>query len=78
MDVKENVRRAIEVMTAWSSESDPDFAWSRLVENVGEPHGELMLLMGFVNLAGELGIRLERATGQDLRSHLRDIARKYV
>lgn len=79
MDVRENVRRAIDVMTAWSSDSGPDFAWSRLVENVtDEPDGEIMLLMGFVNLAGELGIRLEKATGQDVRSHLQDIARKYV
>lgn len=36
-----------------------------------------MLLMGFVNLAGELGIKLERATGQAMRSHLQDIALKY-
>ena len=43
-----------------------------------EPDGDLMLLLGFVNLAGELGIRLEKATGQDVRSHLQDIARKYV
>ena len=79
MDVSENVRRAIDVMTAWTSDGGPDFTWSRLVENVlDEPDGDLMLLLGFVNLAGELGIRLEKATGQDVRSHLQDIARKYV
>ena len=79
MDARENVRRAIDVMTAWSSGSGPDFAWTRLVENVvEEPDGDIMLLMGFVSLAGELGIRLEKATGQDVRSHLQDIARKYV
>lgn len=79
MDLRENVRRAIDVMTAWSSNSGHEFTWSRLVENVvDEPDGDMMLLMGFVNLAGELGIRLERATGQDVGSHLRDIARKYV
>jgi hypothetical protein len=43
-----------------------------------EPDGDLMLLLGFVNLAGELGIRPEKATGQDVRSHLQGIARKYV
>ncbi len=79
MDVRENVRRAIEVMTAWTSDSGNEFAWSRLVENVtNEPDGEIMLLMGFVNLAGELGIKLEKATGQDVRSHLQDIALKYL
>lgn len=79
MDVRENVRRAIEVMTAWTSDSGNEFAWSRLVENViNEPDGELMLLMGFVNLAGELGIKLERATGQGMRAHLQDIALKYL
>ncbi len=66
-------------MTAWSSDSDPDFTWSRLVDNVlDEPDGDMMLLMGFVNLAGELGIRLEKATGRDVRAHLQDIARKYL
>lgn len=79
MDVRENVRRAIDVMTAWSSDGGPEFTWSRLVENVlDQPDGDLMLLMGFVNLAGELVVRLEKATGQDVQSHLQDIARKYL
>ncbi|BBY40752.1 hypothetical protein MMAN_48860 [Mycobacterium mantenii] len=79
MDVRENVRRAIDVVTAWSSDSGHEFTWNRLVENViDDPDGDIMLLMGFVNLAGELGIRLEKATGQNVRSHLQDIARKYV
>ncbi|OBH38415.1 hypothetical protein U8D42_25425 [Mycobacterium europaeum] len=79
MDVRENVRRAIEVMTAWTSDSGNEFAWNRLVENVtNEPDGEIMLLMGFVNLAGELGIKLEKATGQTMRTHLQDIALKYL
>jgi hypothetical protein len=79
MDVRENVRRAIDVMTAWTSDSGNEFAWNRLVENViDEPDGEIMLLMGFVNLAGELGIKLEKATGQKMRAHLQDIALKYL
>ncbi len=79
MDVRENVRRAIDVMTAWTSNSGDEFTWSRLVENVtNEPDGDIMLLMGFVNLAGELGIKLEKATGKDMRRHLQDIALKYL
>ncbi|MFZ1175240.1 MAG: hypothetical protein WAO15_02995 [Mycobacterium sp.] len=79
MDVRENVRRAIDVMTAWTSNSGDEFTWSRLVENVtNEPDGDIMLLMGFVNLAGELGIKLEQATGKDMRRHLQDIALKYL
>ncbi|HEX5253754.1 MAG TPA: hypothetical protein VFW69_07745 [Mycobacterium sp.] len=45
---------------------------------LNEPDADLMLLMGFVNLAGERGIRLAKAAGQGVRSHLREIARKYV
>lgn len=78
MDVRENVRRAIDVMTAWTAESGYEFTWSRLVENLtGEPDGDIMLLMGFVNLAGELGLKLEKATGRDMSRHLQDIALKY-
>lgn len=79
MDVRENVRRAIDVMTAWTSDGGNEFAWSRLVENViDEPDGDILLLMGFVNLAGELGIKLEKATGKEMRWHLQDIALKYL
>jgi hypothetical protein len=79
MDARENVRRAIDVMTAWTSDSGDDFTWSRLVQNVTDgPDADTMLLMGFVNLAGELGIRLEKATGQDLLWHLQEIAMRYL
>jgi hypothetical protein len=79
MDVRENVRRAIDVMTAWTSDGGNEFAWSRLVENViDEPDGDILLLMGFVNLAGELGIKLEKVTGKEMRWHLQDIALKYL
>lgn len=78
MDVRENVRRAIDVMTAWTAETGYEFAWSRLVENLtDDPDGDIMLLMGFVNLAGELAMKLERTTGREMRCHLQDIALKY-
>ena len=79
MDVRENVRRAIDVMTAWTSDSGDEFTWGRLVQNVTDgPEGDLLLLMGFVHLAGEFGIRLEKATGKDLQWHLQEIALKYL
>jgi hypothetical protein len=75
MDEKEYVRGAIDVMTAWTLDSGYEFTWSRFVGyTTDEPDGALKLLMGFVILAGELLIKLEKVTGTDARSHLQEIA----
>jgi hypothetical protein len=77
-DKNEFTRRAIDVMTAWTTEpSGGDFTRSRLVERVTEePDGAIKLIFGLITLAGWLLVRLEDATGQDMQSHLQDIARK--
>lgn len=66
--VRDNVRRAIEVMTAWTVDPDKQFTWSRFVQNVTEePDGAVQMLMGFVTLGGELLVGLEKATGNKSR-----------
>ena len=51
--VRDNVRRAIEVMTAWTVDPDKQFTWSRFIQNVTEePDGAIQMLMGFVTLGG--------------------------
>jgi len=77
--IRENVRRAIEVMTAWAVDPDKQFTWSRFVENVTEePDGAIQMLMGFVTLGGELLVGLQKATGRDASWHLQQVASKYV
>jgi hypothetical protein len=77
--VRENVRRAIEVMTAWTGDPGNQFTWSRFVQNVtDEPDGAMKLLMGFVTLGGELLVGLEKATGKEGSWHLEQVAAKYV
>jgi hypothetical protein len=52
--VRDNVRRAIEVMTAWTVDPGKQFTWSRFVQNVTEePDGAIQTLMGFVTLGGD-------------------------
>ena len=44
--VRDNVRRAIEVMTAWTVDPDKQFTWSRFIQNVTEePDGAIQMLM---------------------------------
>jgi hypothetical protein len=75
----DNVRRAIEVMTAWTVDPDKQFTWSRFVQNVTEePDGAIQMLMGFVTLGGELLVGLEKATGSTAPWHLQQIAAKYA
>jgi hypothetical protein len=77
--VRDNVRRAIEVMTAWTVDPDKQFTWSRFVQNVTEePDGAIQMLMGFVTLGGELLVGLEKATGSTAPWHLQQIAAKYA
>lgn len=77
--VRDNVRRTIEVMTAWTVDPDKQFTWSRFVQNVTEePDGAVQMLMGFVTLGGELLVGLEKATGNTAPWHLQQIAAKYA
>jgi hypothetical protein len=77
--VRDNVRRAIEIMTAWTGDPGKQFTWSRFVQNVtDEPDGAITLLMGFVTLGGELLVGLEKATGRGAAWHLQQVAAKYA
>lgn len=78
MDKKENLRRAIDIMTAWTTDPDSlSFTGDRVKENISDgPDGEMMLMFGLISLAGTLLVRLETATGKDMQWHLQDIARK--
>lgn len=73
---KDDLARAIDVMTAWSDEPNGgDFAWQRMVERAtDEPNGDIKLVIGLVTLAGWLLVRLEEATKKDIRTHLQEIA----
>jgi hypothetical protein len=86
----EQLRRAVDVMTAWTADpDDAEFAISRATEYMSEgPEGYQALLAGFVGLSGWLLIRLARAegaSGQDtqathdaMRAILQDIARRSI
>lgn len=81
MDPYDNTRKAIDVMTAWATDNpnETDFSMERLREYVSEgPDGEAELMLGLVNLAGYVLIRLEVASGQTMQWHLQDIARKLI
>lgn len=77
MNQYDNLRRAIDVMTAWATDepNSAKFSGERLGEYVGEgPDGEMQLMFGLVSLAGYLLVRLEERTGVSMQSHLQDIA----
>ncbi|TPW98031.1 hypothetical protein [Mycolicibacterium fortuitum] len=84
MDKRDNLRRAIDVMTAWATgdQDDTSFSGERLLEYIAEGpdedghDGEMKLLYGLLNLAGTLLVRLEATTGETMQWHLQDIARK--
>lgn len=71
-------------MTAWATDNPDDarFSNERLMEYVAEgpdehgTDGEMKLMLGLLNLAGWLLVRLENETGKSMQWHLQDIARK--
>ena len=75
----DNLRRAIDVMTAWATDNPDttDFSKDRVLKYVAEgPDGEVRLMAGMISLAGYLLVRLEEASGKPMQWHLQDIARK--
>lgn len=84
MDKNDNTRRAIDVMTEWATGNPNDTAAAnqRVLAHVteaadeGGADGEMKLLMGLLNLAGTLLVRLEAETGKSMQWHLQDIALK--
>ncbi|ALI24933.1 hypothetical protein [Mycolicibacterium fortuitum] len=84
MDPNDTLRRAIDVMTAWATDNpdDTSFSGDRFMEYVSEGpdengvDGEMKLMVGLQNLAGQLLVRLEQETGRSMQWHLQDIARK--
>ena len=75
----ENMRKAIDVMTAWATD-DPNstkFSVERAASYASEaPDGETQLLIGLINLSGNLLVRLEHETNKSMQWHLQDIAAK--
>jgi hypothetical protein len=84
IDKDEGIRKAIDVMTAWTFEQDrTDFAGSRVTEYLGEPDGGFEFLMGLLSLSGWLLLRAAKAEGEsgnatpeEMRAVLQDIARR--
>jgi len=70
-------RRAIDVMTAWSEQSDGNkFAADRVAAYVGaEADGAMTLTVGFINLSAILLLQLQAVTGCDIREILQDAAK---
>lgn len=73
----DNTRKAIDVMTAWATDNpdSTEFSGQRVVEYVHDG-AEAELLMGLINLAGNLLVKLEASTGKSMQWHLQDIAQK--
>ena len=78
MHKSDDLGRAIDVMTAWTTfPDDATFRGKRLAGYISnEPDSERNLLLGMVSLAGALLTKLETVTGDDMRSHLQEIARQ--
>jgi hypothetical protein len=82
MEESDNLRRAIDVMTAWATDPENFDVGTRLAAYVREgpaaagADGEMKLMFGLIGLAGHLLARLEKATGESKQSQLQDIALK--
>jgi hypothetical protein len=79
----EHVLQAIDVLTAWTTESDStDFAMSRAEQYVGEPDGERKLRNGLITLVGLLLVQVTKEAGSDtatpeqMRAVLQEIAKR--
>jgi hypothetical protein len=70
-------RQAIDVMTAWSVDTDDEFFLASRVAAYAcaEPAGAMKLTVGFINLAAILLLQLQEASGADTRTILQDAAR---
>ena len=78
MDESDDLSRAIDVMTAWTTFSDDStFRGKRLAGYItNEPDSAMNLVFGLVTLAGALLTKLEAVTGEEMRTHLQEIVRK--
>ncbi len=82
MEKSDNIRRAIDVMTAWATDPTNFNAGERLGEYIREgpdehgADGEMKLMFGLITLAGTLLVKLENVTGTSMQEQLQDIALK--
>jgi hypothetical protein len=77
MSEYENVRKAIDVMTAWATDNpnETGFSMDRLTEYVSEgPESEAGLMMGLISFAGYALTKLEKESGKPMQWHIQDIA----
>jgi hypothetical protein len=78
-DTRENLSRAIAVMTAWQSGSGLEhqqFTAQTANDMMDAGDGPLELISGFITLTGWLLARLESSTGATSAETLQDIARR--
>jgi hypothetical protein len=84
IDKNESIRKAIDALTAWTTEQDStDFVSRRVGEYLAGPDEGVGLLVGLLNLSGWLLLRLAKAEGesgnatpQEQRAILQDLALK--
>jgi hypothetical protein len=70
---------ALAVMTAWAnSPSDVEFPGDVLLSYIEEDISEAELVLGFLNLAAILLVKLEKATAIPAPELMADIARRYM
>jgi hypothetical protein len=70
---------AVAVMTAWAnSPSDVEFPGDVLLSYIEEDISEAELVLGFLNLAAILLVKLEKATAIPAPELMADIARRYM
>lgn len=78
VDKGELTRRAIDVMTAWTTadHDNSNFVTSRVMEYIGgDPDEAVNLTIGLVNLAGKLLLKIESTTGANPQTTLQEIAK---
>jgi hypothetical protein len=75
----EQLGPAIAILTAWANSGDDLGSVGAVTANyVADGLPEPDLVVGLINLAGLLLIRLERATGTPAPELLTDLARRYM
>jgi hypothetical protein len=75
----ERLGPAVAIMTAWAnSPRDVELAGDVLLSYIEEDIPEADLMLGFLNLAAILLVRLEKATAIPAPELMQDIARRYM
>ena len=77
--MRDNLSKAIAVMTAWQSGSELEhqqFTAATANDMMDAGDGPLDLISGFITLTGWRLARIEKTTGADAAATLQDIARR--